>query len=56
MTAGKLQACINVCMCKVQAMTMICDRNGPGTVNEKEDSVIHRINRYLEISTKENSG
>jgi len=48
MTTGKLQACINVCMCKVQAMTMICDRNGPGPVTEKVDSVIHRINRYPE--------
>ena len=48
MTAGKLQACINVCMCKVQAMTMIYDRNGPGPVNEKVDSVIHRISRYPE--------
>ena len=56
MTTRKLQACINVCMCKVQAMTMICDRNGPGPVNEKVDSVIHRINRYPEISIRETSG
>lgn len=48
MTTEKLQAWINICMSKVQAMTMICDRNGTGPVNEKVDSVIHQINRYPE--------
>ena len=48
MTTEKLQAWINICMSKVQAMTMICDRNGTGPVNEKVDGVIHRINRYPE--------